>query len=358
MKILVTGGAGFIGSEVVRQLAAEGKHQVIVVDSLTYAANLESLDAVKASFALERVSVCDGPGLRRVFAQHQPDAVMHLAAESHVDRSIDAPAAFIETNIVGTYTLLQEALRYYRELDVARRGKFRFHHISTDEVFGALSMTDEAFHERTPYSPRSPYSASKASSDHLVRAWHETYGLPTVLSNCSNNYGPWQFPEKLIPVVIGKALAGEPIPVYGKGENVRDWLHVSDHATALRWILERGTIGESYNVGGSVAGVRAECTNLELVKMLCSLLDELAPSGNGKPRSELISFVTDRPGHDLRYAINAEKIHRDLGWKPQQTLQSGLRATVQWYLDNRDFYDRIKNRYAGERLGLGAAKSS
>jgi dTDP-glucose 4,6-dehydratase len=314
---------------------------------------LESLDACRSNFLLEKVSVCDGPGLRRVFQQHLPDRVMHLAAESHVDRSIDAPAQFIETNIVGTYTLLQEALRHYRSLSADRQAHFRFHHISTDEVFGALSMSDPAFHEKTPYSPRSPYSASKASSDHLVRAWHETYGLPVVLSNCSNNYGPWQFPEKLIPVVIGKALAGQPIPVYGKGENIRDWLHVSDHAAALRLIVERGTIGESYNVGGN-----AECTNLDLVKRLCSLLDQLSPAANGKPRSDLISFVTDRPGHDLRYAINAEKIQRELGWKPQQTLDSGMRATVQWYLDNRDFYDRIKNRYAGERLGLAASGSA
>ncbi|HTM46680.1 MAG TPA: dTDP-glucose 4,6-dehydratase [Polyangiaceae bacterium] len=344
-KILVTGGAGFIGSEVVRQLATQESSSVVVLDCLTYAANLDSLAQVQGRFALEQANVCDGNAVRRILAEHQPTAIMHLAAESHVDRSIDGPAAFIETNIVGTYTLLEETLKYYKGLTGAARDQFRFHHISTDEVFGSLNLQDPAFTEHTPYHPRSPYSASKASADHLVRAWHETFGLPVVLSNCSNNYGPWQFPEKLIPVVIGKALSGKPIPVYGKGENIRDWLHVSDHAQALRLILAQGRIGESYNIGGN-----AECTNLDLVRKICQLIDELAPNKDGTAHEQLITYVADRPGHDLRYAIDCGKIQRELGWKPRETLDSGMRNTVTWYLNHRSIYDRAQAK--GERLGL------
>ena len=349
-RILVTGGAGFIGSAVVRQLLAETDAFVVNVDKLTYAANLSSLPgaAENPRYAFEKVDICDGDELRRVFAEHRPDAVMHLAAESHVDRSIDGPGEFIQTNVVGTFRLLEAARGYWMGLPADERAAFRFHHISTDEVFGTLG--DEGFFtETTAYSPNSPYSASKASSDHLVRAWHETYGLPVVLTNCSNNYGPYHFPEKLIPLMILKGLKGEPLPVYGKGDNVRDWLYVEDHARALRLVLEKGVIGESYNIGGY-----NERTNLDVVRTLCTLLDELAPAG--APHDRLITFVADRPGHDKRYAIDASKITRELGWKPQETFETGLRKTVEWYLENRSWWEAILNgSYRGERLGLDAA---
>lgn len=346
-RILVTGGAGFIGSAVVRQLLAETDSVVINVDKLTYAANLSSLPgaAEHPRYVFERVDICDAVELRRVFDTHQPDAVMHLAAESHVDRSIDGPGEFIQTNVVGTFRLLEAARRYWSELPTERKETFRFHHISTDEVFGTLG-DDGFFTETTAYSPNSPYSASKASSDHLVRAWHETYGLPVVLTNCSNNYGPYHFPEKLIPLMILKGLAGEKLPVYGKGDNVRDWLYVEDHARALRLVLEKGRIGESYNIGG-----HNERTNLEVVRAICALLDELAPAG--APHDRLISFVTDRPGHDKRYAIDAGKIERELGWTPQESFETGLRKTVAWYLEHREWWQAILNgSYQGERLGL------
>ncbi|KAA0677450.1 dTDP-glucose 4,6-dehydratase [Azospirillum brasilense] len=349
-RILVTGGAGFIGSAVVRQLLAETDSFVVNVDKLTYAANLSSLPgaAENPRYAFEKVDICDGDELRRVFAEHRPDAVMHLAAESHVDRSIDGPGEFIQTNVVGTFRLLEAARGYWMGLPADERAAFRFHHISTDEVFGTLG--DEGFFtETTAYSPNSPYSASKASSDHLVRAWHETYGLPVVLTNCSNNYGPYHFPEKLIPLMILKGLKGEPLPVYGKGDNVRDWLYVEDHARALRLVLEKGVIGESYNIGGY-----NERTNLDVVRTLCALLDELAPAG--APHDRLITFVADRPGHDKRYAIDASKITRELGWKPEETFETGLRKTVAWYLENRSWWEAILNgSYRGERLGLDAA---
>jgi dTDP-glucose 4,6-dehydratase len=352
MRILVTGGAGFIGSAVIRQLLAETDHTVVNLDKLTYAANLASLPGAEGHprYAFEKVDICDGSELRRVLAQHRPQAIMHLAAESHVDRSIDGPGAFIQTNLVGTYTLLHATLEYWRGLDAAGQADFRFHHISTDEVFGSLG-SQGLFREDTPYAPNSPYSASKAGSDHLVRAWHETYGLPTVLTNCSNNYGPYQFPEKLIPLMIIKGLAGEPLPVYGKGDNVRDWLYVDDHARALRLVLERGRIGDSYNIGGN-----CERQNLEVVHTLCDLLDELAPAA--QPRRSLITYVADRPGHDKRYAIDASKIARDLGWQPGETFETGLRKTVQWYLENRPWWQAIRDgSYQGQRLGLttGAA---
>lgn len=346
---MVTGGAGFIGSAVVRQLIDETDATVINVDKLTYAGNLESLAEVAGSprYHFEQVDICDAPAVQRLFANYQPDAIMHLAAESHVDRSIDGPAEFIQTNIVGTYTLLDTARGYWSGLSGERKAAFRFHHISTDEVYGSLGA-DGLFTEETAYEPNSPYSASKASSDHLVRAWHHTYGLPVVTTNCSNNYGPYHFPEKLIPLVIIKALRGESLPIYGKGDNVRDWLYVEDHARALRLVLEQGRLGETYNIGG-----HNERTNLQVVQGICALLDELLPQSPHKPHANLITFVADRPGHDKRYAIDASKIERELGWRPQESFESGLRKTVQWYLRNSAWWQRVLDgSYRGERLGL------
>jgi dTDP-glucose 4,6-dehydratase len=346
MKILVTGGAGFIGSAVVRQAIADG-HAVVNVDALTYAANLANLDAVAGCnrYAFERADIRDRPALDRILAEHRPDAVMHLAAESHVDRSIDGPAAFIDTNVNGTYTLLEAARTYW-----AGTRDFRFHHVSTDEVFGSLGPAGK-FTEATAYAPNSPYSASKAASDHLVRAWGETYGLPVVLSNCSNNYGPYHFPEKLIPVVILNALAGRDIPVYGAGENVRDWLYVEDHARALLAVVTRGRVGESYNIGGD-----AEARNIDVVRRICALVDERSP--DGAPHDRLIRFVSDRPGHDFRYAIDAAKIRAELGWTPTVTLEEGLRRTVAWYLENRPWWQAIQERgHRMERIGLQQASA-
>lgn len=330
-KILITGGAGFIGSAVVRQLIAETGYSVVNVDKLTYAGNLQSLSSIAdhPRYRFEHVDICDADEVARVFREHQPDAVMHLAAESHVDRSISGPAAFIQTNIVGSYTLLEAARNYWNGLDAENKQSFRFHHISTDEVYGSLGESGY-FTEETPYQPNSPYSASKAASDHLVRAWHHTYGLPVVATNCSNNYGPYHFPEKLIPLMILNAVNDKPLPIYGKGDNIRDWLYVDDHARALRLVLEKGRLGETYNIGGW-----NEKTNLEVVQAICALLDELHPQG--APHARLISYVQDRPGHDQRYAIDANKIERELGWKPQETFESGLRKTVQWYLANQDW---------------------
>ena len=348
-RFMVTGGAGFIGSAVVRHLVQSTPHEVMVIDSLTYAANLDSLRAASASpnYFFERVDICDAGAVKRVVRSFQPDVIMHLAAESHVDRSIDGPAQFIETNVHGTFTLLDAALSHYRSLTGPARADFRFHHVSTDEVFGSLGL-DGQFREDSPYQPNSPYAASKAASDHLVRAWHHTFGLPVVMSNCSNNYGSHQFPEKLIPLTILNCLEGKRLPVYGAGQNVRDWLYVDDHVAALMLIVERGKLGESYNVGGN-----NEWTNLAVVKAICALVDELAPDPIGS-RERLIEFVTDRPGHDLRYAIDAGKIRRELGWRPRETMETGLRKTVQWYLDNPDWWQRIRSGvYRGERLGVG-----
>lgn len=348
MKVLVTGGAGFIGSAVVRHLLGRG-NAVVNVDCLTYAGNLATLETESkhASYAFERVDICDAAGIRRVFEQHQPDGVMHLAAESHVDRSIDGPAAFIQTNIFGTYTMLEESRRYWESLPPTRRDTFRFHHVSTDEVYGSLGDSG-LFTETTPYDPSSPYSASKASSDHLVRAWHRTYGLPVLVTNCSNNYGPYQFPEKLIPLMILNGLAGKPLPVYGTGANVRDWLYVDDHAEALALVLREGTPGETYNIGGW-----NERKNIDVVHTLCKLLDELAPAANGQPHSRLITYVADRPGHDHRYAIDASKIDRELGWRPRETFESGLRKTVAWYLANGEWIRRVQaDKQPEQRLGL------
>lgn len=347
LRFLVTGGAGFIGSAVVRKLIGETAHRVCVVDKLTYAGNLASLAPVAGSerYRFEKADIGDGERMRAIFADVDPDIVMHLAAESHVDRSIDGPAAFIETNIVGTFTLLQEALRHYRALPEERKAAFRFHHVSTDEVFGSLGA-EGFFREDTAYQPNSPYSASKAASDHLVRAWHHTYGLPTVMSNCSNNYGPYHFPEKLIPLTIINALEGKPLPVYGNGLNVRDWLYVDDHADALLAVATKGAVGESYNIGGN-----SERTNIAVVRAICAVLDELRPDPRG-PHDRLIAFVTDRPGHDARYAIDAGKIGRELGWKPRETFESGLRRTVEWYLANSGWWGDIRSGvYRGDRLG-------
>ena len=349
MKLLVTGGAGFIGSAVVRQAIAAG-HEVVNLDALTYAACLDNVKSVSNApgYVFEQADIRDRAALDAVFARHAPDAVMHLAAESHVDRSIDGPGDFIETNITGTYNMLEAARKYWTE--AGRPESFRFHHISTDEVFGSLPADPEVmFTEDTPYDPRSPYSASKASSDHLVRAWHETYGLPVVLTNCSNNYGPFHFPEKLIPVVILNALAGKPLPIYGDGSNIRDWLYVEDHATALLLVVEKGEPGRSYNVGGE-----NERTNLELVKTLCAILDEKRPKAAGS-YADQITFVTDRPGHDARYAIDPTRIREELGWRPSVTVEEGLALTVQWYLDNEDWWRALQDRHGvGERLGVKA----
>ncbi len=344
MKVLVTGGAGFIGSAVVR-LAITRSHSIINVDKLTYAACLENVASVaqNPNYAFEQADICDRSAMDRILTTHRPDAVMHLAAESHVDRSIDGPGTFVETNITGTYTLLEAARSYW--VTEGKPDSFRFHHVSTDEVFGSLGETGK-FTEETPYDPRSPYSASKAASDHLVRAWGETYGLPIVLSNCSNNYGPFHFPEKLVPVVIIKALAGEPIPVYGKGENVRDWLYVEDHADALLTVLQKGEIGRSYNIGGE-----NEAKNIELATMICAILDQKRPKESAY--AEQITFVTDRPGHDMRYAIDPKRMVDELDWHPSVTLKQGLEKTVQWYLDNEDWWRALQGRNGvGERLGM------
>lgn len=350
-KFLVTGGAGFIGSAVVRHIINDTQDAVVNVDKLTYAGNLESLEPVShhPRYAFEQVDICDRAALDRVFAEHQPDAVMHLAAESHVDRSIDGPAAFIETNIVGTYTLLEAARAYWHDMPSEKKVAFRFHHISTDEVYGDLHGTDDLFTETTPYAPSSPYSASKASSDHLVRAWLRTYGLPTIVTNCSNNYGPYHFPEKLIPLMILNALDGKPLPVYGDGMQIRDWLYVEDHARALYQVVTEGEIGETYNIGG-----HNEKANIEVVHTICTLLEELVPNKpQGVARYEdLITYVKDRPGHDVRYAIDAAKIGRELGWQPQETFESGIRKTVEWYLKNKTWWSHVLDgSYNRERLG-------
>ncbi|WP_369960241.1 dTDP-glucose 4,6-dehydratase [Pseudomonas benzenivorans] len=349
MRILVTGGAGFIGSALIRHLLNETEHQLLNLDKLTYAGNLESLAGVADNprYQFLQADIGDQPKVAQALAEFQPEAIMHLAAESHVDRSIDGPAAFIQTNIVGTYSLLEATRAYWSALPAARKQAFRFHHISTDEVYGDLHGVDDLFSETTPYAPSSPYSASKAASDHLVRAWHRTYGLPVLLTNCSNNYGPYHFPEKLIPLMILNALDGKPLPVYGNGQQVRDWLYVEDHARALLKVVSEGRVGETYNIGG-----HNEQQNLHVVESICALLDELTPRRPGGSYRELISFVADRPGHDQRYAIDASKIERELGWKPEETFASGLRKTVRWYLDNLDWCRRVQDgSYQRERLG-------
>jgi dTDP-glucose 4,6-dehydratase len=352
MKVIVTGGAGFIGSALCRYLVGELRHEVVNVDALTYAGNPESLAPIDrdANYSFVHADIRDGARMTEVMEAERPDVVLHLAAESHVDRSIDGPSDFIDTNITGTYVLLEAVRRYWSQLDREARARFRFLHVSTDEVYGSLGA-EGLFTEGHQYQPNSPYSASKAASDHLVRAWHHTYGLPVVTTNCSNNYGPYHFPEKLIPLMIINGLEGKPLPVYGSGENVRDWLFVEDHARALWTVASTGRVGEVYNIGGE-----AERTNIEVVRQICDLLDAFTPSAT--PRRELIQFVDDRPGHDARYAMDITKISSELGWRPQESFESGLRKTVQWYLENRDWWEAIRQgRYGGERLGLRTAKA-
>ena len=352
MKILVTGGAGFIGSAVIRHIIQHTNNQVFNIDKLTYAGNLESLKGIDQhpNYQFKQIDICNTEQITAAIDAFQPNAIMHLAAESHVDRSIDGPAAFIQTNIVGTYTLLEAARKYWMSLDVEAQQNFRFHHISTDEVYGDLEGTTDLFTETTSYAPSSPYSASKASSDHLVRAWHRTYGLPVIVTNCSNNYGPYHFPEKLIPLVILNALNAKPLPVYGNGQQIRDWLFVEDHARALYKVVTEGVVGETYNIGG-----HNEKQNIEVVKTICKILDELKPQANGQAYESLITFVKDRPGHDLRYAIDATKIQNELGWTPTETFETGIRKTVQWYLNNLDWCHRVQDgSYQRERLGVNS----
>jgi dTDP-glucose 4,6-dehydratase len=351
MKILVTGGAGFIGSAVIRHIINSTDNEVLNIDKLTYAGNLESLKDIDQSprYEFQQIDICNKVALEKAFDSYQPNLVMHLAAESHVDRSIDGPAEFINTNIVGTYTLLEVARAYWQKLDDVEKSEFRFHHISTDEVYGDLEGTTDLFTETTPYAPSSPYSASKASSDHLVRAWHRTYGFPILVTNCSNNYGPYHFPEKLIPLVILNALDGKALPIYGKGNQIRDWLYVEDHARALYKVVTEGEVGETYNIGG-----HNEKQNIEVVKAICQILDELKPQSNGQLYESLITFVKDRPGHDLRYAIDASKIACELNWTPTETFDSGIRKTVEWYLNNMEWCSRVQDgSYQRERLGAG-----
>jgi len=352
MKILITGGAGFIGSAVVRHIIKNTNNNVLNIDKLTYAGNLESLKDIDqdARYTFKQIDICDKDALEQAFTQFKPNLVMHLAAESHVDRSIDGPAEFVQTNIVGTYTLLEVARQYWQALNDKDKTEFKFHHISTDEVYGDLEGTSDLFTESTPYAPSSPYSASKASSDHLVRAWHRTYGFPVIITNCSNNYGPYHFPEKLIPLVILNALDGKVLPIYGTGNQIRDWLFVEDHARALYQVVTEGVVGETYNIGG-----HNEKQNIEVVKTICSILDELKPQANTQPYEALIAFVKDRPGHDLRYAIDASKIKNDLGWIPEETFETGIRKTIEWYLSNLEWCRRVQDgSYQRERLGAGA----